>query len=186
MQIARFGWMGFTLLRLHVTINEKCTTCIRITAASNNSPRLIHIEISIIFGMQLRMIQLNEWEQQRSTTWNFWSMIWLEVKQVFLFLFCWFFSVHSLSPPLHQPLNLYRTRFATDLFLFKNIENIISNNNIKWNRTNLAFYSLSLFLSPSQLESCGSSISATFELFIILRFRSETINHLFYFIDKIW
>lgn len=41
---------------------------------------------------------VSEWEQQRNTMWNFWSMIWLEVKQVYNIIF--FFFINTLRKAL--------------------------------------------------------------------------------------
>lgn len=90
-------------------------------------------------------------------------MIWLEVKTSFI---CWIIFSFSLSHRSHR--NIFRTfkvLMFFFFFFFKNIEHIIWNNNMKWNRTDSAFY-----------FSCHW---ATFMLFIIPWFCSKTINHLF-------
>lgn len=90
-------------------------------------------------------------------------MIWLEVKTSFIcwIIFLFLFHTHRIG------ISFVRLRCWSFFFFFffKNIEHIIWNNNIKWNRTDSAFY-----------FSCHW---ATFMLFIIPWFCSKTINHLF-------
>lgn len=109
------------------------------------------------------MIQLSEWEQQRSNELEFLVNDLVGSKNKFYLLDYFSFS---LSHPSHR--NIFRTFKVLKFFFFfffKNIEHIIWNNNIKWNRTDSAFY-----------FSCHW---ATFMLFIIPWFCSKTINHLF-------
>lgn len=40
---------------------------------------------------------VSEWEQQRNTMWNFWSMIWLEAKQVYIFFMDTLKSIESIK-----------------------------------------------------------------------------------------